>query len=293
MVKKDRTDTRRRKVVRRFGAEGIDGLLVTDRLNVFYLTGFRGDDSAALLTADSATLLTDGHYAEEAAQALRGVGLVVRKKGMMSAAARTARDLGVRRLGVEADAVTLAQGESLREEAGDIEVAPVRGLVEALRIIKDAGEVKLIREAIRLAQDAFKRTLAEIGPGWTELAAARKLNRHMEDLGASGPAFPTIVASGPRSSLPHAVPTNRVIRSGEPVLFDWGARHRMVHSDLTRVVFWDRIPTTFERLYATVLDAQQRAIAHVRTGRAAGAIDERARAHLKAHRRGKYFRHAF
>ena len=132
---------------------------------------------------------------------------------------------------------------------------------------------------------------AEVRPGMTERQAAILLERRMQDLGAEAPAFPTICAAGPRASLPHATPTDRKIRPNEPVLFDWGARFGGYHSDLTRMVCWDRIPDAFKRLYTIVLDAQRRAIARLRPGRTAGQIDNAARAHLKAHRHGTHFGH--
>lgn len=291
MVSRDRHRARRQRVIRRFGPEQIDALLVTSPLNVRYLSGFRGDDSALLVTRDEAYLLTDSRYAEEVVGATQGLTLVVRKKGLMHAAGRPARRSGVGCLGVESAAMTLHEADDLARSARGVEIRHTRGLVERFRALKDAEEIAAIRAAVGIAEQAFRLTLARIGPGWTERQAALLLDRTMQDLGAEAPAFPTIVASGPRTSMPHAVPTERRIRKAEPVLFDWGARRLGYHSDLTRMAVWDRIPPAFERIYKLVWAAQRRAVAQVRPGRSAGKIDMRARATLKAHRHGKHFGH--
>ena len=291
MARRDRFRARRRRLIRKFRADGVDALLVTAAPNVYYLSGFRGEDSALLVTREEARLLTDSRFAEQAGQETAGIDIVVRKKGMMATAADQARRLDIGRLGVEARVMTLAQRSLLVERGRRLEVKPTHGWVEDLRVVKDAAEVAAIRRAAAIAAEAFERVLAGLTPGRTEIEVARELDRAMEDLGAEGPAFPTIVAAGERTSLPHARPTGRRIRRGEPVLVDWGARYEMYHSDLTRVVFVDRISPFFQRLYGLVLAAQRRAAAQVRPGRKAGRIDGVARTYLKAHRHGKHFGH--
>ena len=236
--------------------------------------------------------MTDSRYAEEAGEAAAGVKLVVRTKSLMQAAAMHARKAGVKRLGVETKVMTLAQNAELRRHARKVEVQPVQNVVEKLRIIKDAGELSAIRRAAKIAERAFHLAVARLEPGQTEIAVARMLDHAMQDLGAEGTAFPTIVAAGERTSQPHAAPTSRRIRRGEPILFDWGARCGMYCSDLTHMVFWDRIPEFYKKLYSIVFSAQRRALAQIRPGRKAGTIDRIARSHIRAHRHGKHFGHA-
>jgi len=292
MASRDRPALRRGRLVRRLAGAGADGLLVTCRENVRYLSGFTGQDSALLLWPGGATLITDGRYLEQAEAETRGLRVLARQRDMMAFVGRTARREGIHRLGVEAKALTLAQAESLKKALGRVEMVSTRGLVEELRRVKDRGEVALIRRAIRIAEEAFRQTLARLRPGLTERDAARILEHAMMDLGAEGPAFPTIVAAGDRTSLPHATPTRRRIRRGEAVLFDWGARLDGYHSDLTRVVFVDRIPPLFGRLYEICLGAQRRGIARIRPGRLASGVDRGVRTFLKAHRHNKFFPHA-
>jgi len=283
--------SRRKRLIRSFKAEGVEGLLVTTPENVFYLSGVRGDDSALLVTPSETFFLTDSRYAEGAAEIAPALGLIVRKRSMMWTAASQARRAGVGRLGIEAHTMTVAQQDELTRRARKIVVRPLGGAVEQLRLIKDASEVALIRRATEIAERAFKLTLEFVRPGRTEIEIARHLERTMQDLGADGPSFPSIVAAAERSSLPHAVPTERRIKRGDAVLFDWGARCQMYCSDLTRMVFLDRISEFFKRIYPVVLSAQRRSLTRIRPGRKTGNIDYVARSYLKAHRHGKHFGH--
>jgi len=292
MRKRDAHAARRKRLARRFKAAGIDGLLVTDECNVRYLSGFTGEDSALLVALDRALLLTDGRFDEQAAHETKGLQIRVRsKKGLMEFAAREARKADIATLGVEAEAMSLTQWEALKEKLRGTASKPTRRLVTALRVKKDAAEVRKIALAARIAEEAFLATVAWMTPGRTELEVARQLDRTMEEMGADRRAFPTIVAAGPRSSLPHARPTHRRIRKGDAVLFDWGACVEGYHSDLTRLVFLAKIPEFFKRLYDAVLGAQRRAIARLRPGRRTGSVDASARAFLKARRLNKYFTH--
>ena len=291
MAANDLHQARRRRLIRGLKAQSIDGLLVTDPRNVRYLSGFKGEDSALLVTPHETALLTDGRYSEQAQGETRGIAIRVRHKSLMEFAAAEAHRAGLERLGVEAQDVTLAQARALERSLTRTAVKPASGMVEGLRIVKDRTEVAEIRRAVAIAEEAFRATASKVRPGATELELARLLDRTMEDLGADGPAFATIVAAGERCSLPHARPTNRRIGRNDAVLFDWGAAVNGYHSDLTRLVFVDRIPQLYRRLYDAVLEAQRRAIAQLRPGRRAGSIDASARAVLKARRLNKHFTH--
>lgn len=291
MAPQDVYATRRRRIERQFRKEGIDGLLVTEVCNVRYLSGFTGGDSALLVRRGGAFLLTDGRYDEQAGQETRGLEICVRQKGMAAFAARVARKADVGALGVEADAMSLAEYKTLTAQLGKTACRLTSGMVEGLRMIKDRHEVAAISRAAKIAQEAFLATVAQLRPGRTEIEIARLLDRTMEDMGADAPGFPTIVAAGKRTSLPHAQPTYRKIRKGDTILFDWGARVEGYHSDLTRLVFLDRISQFFKRLYEAVLGAQRQALARMRPGCSAGSVDASVRAVLKARRLNRYFTH--
>lgn len=291
MPTKDIFRERRGRLLKRMARAGVEALLVSKSQNVFYLSGFKGEDSTLLVTPAASWLLTDSRFTEQAEGETRGVRIVTRKKGMMRTAGTVAHRAGVKVLGVEAQTMTLAEAEEIRKWLGKGELKQTSGLVERLRVIKDATEIAAIRRATEIAERAFGLILPELTPGRTEREIAVILEGKMTELGAQCPAFPTIVATNAHASLPHAQPRDVRIRSGDAVLFDWGARWGGYHSDLTRVVFLDRISPVFQRLYSLVLAAQRRALSRVKPGRRASVIDSAARAYLKAHRHGKHFGH--
>ncbi|HSW44335.1 MAG TPA: M24 family metallopeptidase, partial [Phycisphaerae bacterium] len=172
-------------------------------------------------------------------------------------------------------------------------LVPIAGVTRDLRLIKDSAEVSTLEKAIRIAESAFLRVFfgRRFRPGMTERELAAELQHEMLRQGADGEAFPIIVAEGPNSSLPHAVPGNRRIRRGSAILVDWGAVCRHYRSDLTRVVFVHRIPPRFRRMYEAVLAAQAEGIQAIRPGVRMCDVYERARASLETAGMVRHFTH--
>jgi Xaa-Pro aminopeptidase len=164
-------------------------------------------------------------------------------------------------------------------------------MVEPHRQVKDGGEKRKILRAVRVAEEAFERIRAAVRPGRTERELANMLEAAMRDLGAESASFPPIVAVAERTSLPHARPTDREVASGDAILFDWGARVDGYCSDLTRMLYVDRITPFFARLHGMVHEAQRRALRMIKAGLSAKDIDGAARDFFKSKRRGKQFSH--
>ena len=165
------------------------------------------------------------------------------------------------------------------------------GLIGLARRRKGGVEVAAIRRAILVAEQALEAVLAWIKPGLTELEVAGRLELEMKTRGSSQPAFSTIVACGPRTSMPHVQPTHHRLRAGQPVLFDWGATVAGYSSDLTRVIFLGSISRSLRELYQTVWQASRAAMAEVRPGVAARKVDSAAREVISQAGWGKYFGH--
>ena len=213
-------------------------MLVSDLVNVRYLSGFTGSNAALLIRADSATpvLATDGRYRTQAAQQAPDAEIVIERACGPHLAARAAAD-GVRRLGFESHVVTVDAFAALTKAAGDaVELVRAAGTVEALREIKDAGEVALLRLACEAADAALKELVERGGlrPGRTEKEVGRELESLMLDYGADGASFETIVAAGANSAIPHHRPTDAVLAAGDFVKIDFGALVCGYHSDMTR-----------------------------------------------------------
>jgi Xaa-Pro aminopeptidase len=215
----------------------LDAMLVTDLVNVRYLSGFTGSNAALLVRADdeTAVLATDGRYVTQAAQQAPDAEVVIERACAPHLAARAAAD-GVRRLGFESHVVTCDGYRLLEHAAPELEFVRAAGTVESLREVKDAGELALLRLACEAA-DAALHELVDAGglrPGRTEKEVGRELESRMLDNGADGVSFETIVAAGPNSAIPHHRPTDAVLAAGDFVKIDFGALIAGYHSDMTR-----------------------------------------------------------
>ncbi|GII88691.1 X-Pro dipeptidase [Sphaerisporangium siamense] len=259
----------------------VDALLVTRGVNVRYLTGLASSNAAVLVRADaSAVLATDSRYIETARRLRADVEVVERRDVAGSLAGMAARP------GIEAHDMPVSL---YRRLGGDL--VPLDRPVEALRVVKDEGEIDALRVACELTDQAFADVLPAIAPGTTERELARALDARMGELGADRPAFDTIVASGPNGSVPHHAPTGRPIERGDLVTMDFGALYQGYHADMTRTVAVGE-PAAWQRdLYDLVLRAQRAGSEAVAPGADIAEVDGAARALIEAAGHGEHFGH--
>ncbi|MFR9801389.1 aminopeptidase P family protein [Pseudonocardia sp. RS010] len=291
-----RPEAARREAVRaRVRAAGLDGLLVTDLVNVRYLTGFTGSNGALLLAAtdDAGSRFgTDGRYTTRAAAEVPDLPAVVERATALALASR-ASALGIRRLGFESDAVTVDAHAALAgaAEGATLERAP--GLVAQLRVVKDDTEIEALRRACTLADTALTDLLDAGGvrAGRTEREIALDLEFRMRALGADGPSFDSIVAAGPNSAIPHHAPTDAALRPGDLLKLDFGALVDGYHSDMTRTVVLGRAADWQRELYALVQGAQAAGCAALGAGVPAAKVDAASREPITAAGRGAEFLH--
>ena len=276
----------------RIQEKSASGYLITNRADQYYLTGFDGEDGAALILADHVYLLTDGRFREEAEKTAPWAHAVVRLgTPLVESLARVVRRHRLKRLGFQPESLTVTSYRTFRKALRPTSFVAMPGIMDELRLAKDFSEVAAIERAIDVAEAAFKTVVRRIKPGWTESRVAAELEYEMLGRGASGPSFPTIVAVGANASLPHYRPGDARIEVGSAVLIDWGATVDHYRSDLTRVVFIRRIPPRFRRMYADVLAAQEAGIRAIRAGVRACDVDRAARRSLKQVGMDKYFAH--
>ena len=251
---------RRDRLRQRLRADGLDAMLVTRLVNVRYLSGFTGSNAALLIRADDETpvLATDGRYRTQAGQQAPDAEIVLERACGPILAGRAAAH-GVTRLGFESHVVTVDGFDALAKEACDTELVRAAGTVEALREIKDAGEIALLRLACEAADAALAELVAEGGirPGRTEREVGRRLESLMLDHGADGVSFETIVAAGANSAIPHHRPTDAVLAAGDFVKIDFGALVCGYHSDMTRTFVLAPAAQWQLDLYELVADAQR------------------------------------
>ena len=274
------------------GADGhpVDAVLVTTPANIRWLSGFTGSAGLLLVTREQALLTTDGRYRAQAGEQLTAVGvdrdveICIGGVKAQREALRAGSD-GVAVLGLEAHHVTWAAQRSWDEVFADVALTPTRGVVEGLRVTKDAGEVARMERAAAIADEALASVLpllAGVGRGAdgdvTESRFAAALDHAMRELGAEESAFETIVASGGNSAKPHARPGQRLIRRGDPVVVDFGAVFDGYRSDMTRTFCIGGSPTGELATVFDVVAASQRAgVEALAAGVVAGRVDEACR----------------
>ena len=271
--------------------QGADALLVTHMPNVRYLTGFTGS-AGVLLAGKRPVFWTDGRYGEQARKEVGGSRVVVAKGPSVLAALKHAKASGVKRLGFEAEHVTVAQRRSLSPELHGLRLMETSGVVETLRLVKDAAEVDRIRAAVNLASRCFLPLLRTMRPGVRENEVAARLEFAARKAGASAMSFETIVAGGVRSALPHGVASDARLPTRGFVVLDYGVILDGYCSDMTRTVHMGRASRESRALYEAVLEAQLAAIAAVKPGVSAGEVDAAARNCLQRNKLAKYFTHS-
>jgi Xaa-Pro dipeptidase len=294
------THARRRERLRELArAADLDAVLVTDLVNVRYLTGFTGSNAAALVTcADTeqderrTRLVTDGRYTIQAAEQAPELERII-ERACAGAAVQAAVDGGVRRLGFESGQVTVDGLAALVGVAGACELVRAPDLVQRLRVVKDEAEIGVLASACAAADAALADLIAAGGlcPGRTERQIAADLEQRMRGHGADGPSFETIVAAGPNSAIPHHRPTDAVLARGDLVKLDFGALVGGYHSDMTRTMVLGP-PADWQReLYDLVARAQAAGRAALGVDVELKAVDSASRDVVKAAGRGPEFCH--
>lgn len=268
-------------------------IIVTNLLNVRYLTGFTGSAGVVILGPREARMWVDPRYTLQAHEQAEGVEVVEERKGILKAAASWLAKNGVRDAAFEAANLTVAQHELLRQEAGQgLFLTPAGELIEELRVVKDRGEIEAIRGAAKITSEVFSDLLRYIRPGAVEKDLAAEVEYRMRKRGAEGAAFETIVASGPRAAFPHARPSDKALEESETVIIDLGAILNGYAADMTRTVFLGEPGRRVQRLYTAVLKAQAGAVRSVQDSVPAGEIDSAARRILARYRLGRFFTHS-
>jgi Xaa-Pro aminopeptidase len=282
----------RRKALRALVIEsGADAALITRLVNVRYLTGFTGSSAALLVSQDDAVLATDGRYITQSAGEVPDLEHVIDRLCAEALVGRAER-IGVRRLAFEAHDVTVERHSTLAELAHQMSLVPLGWAVEGLRSVKDEQEIALLREACAIGDRALTELLGTVAPGRTERELARELEGRMLDHGADGLSFPTIMASGPHSAIPHHQPGDRAVEAGDLLKIDFGALYGGYHADCTRTVVVGAEPAGWQReIHALVRAAQQAGRDALAPGVSAQVVDSAARDVITAAGYGDQFSH--
>ena len=278
-----------------------DALLVTQPENRRYLSGYTATDlsitesSGALLipTRGTPLLLTDSRYQLQAEQEAAGFKVVRVQQNILKDLVRIVRRLKVRKLAFESHYLLYTTAKKLMDlgRKHGIEMIPVSSMIERYRAIKSADEIQKIHKSVKLNEQVFQEAYADLRPGQTEKEVALEIEAAMLRRGAEAPAFPTIVAAGPNAAMPHAIPTDRVIKIGETVIIDMGLKLDGYCSDMTRTVVLGKPDNRTLKVIRLVRRAQRAALKTIKAGIQTWDADRAARDIISRAGYGKNFGH--
>lgn len=276
----------------RLADANLDALIVSDPVNRRYLSGFTGSAGWLLISADKALFAVDSRYYEQVGRQAPGFSLERVGYDFVGHLARMLNDLGARRVGFEAAHVTVAQYDEWTRAATDVTWTATTGLVEAMRAVKEPGELEAIQRAVDLTDEAFACICSTIRPGMTEAQVTWEIEKFFRERGATNWAAGPIVASGPNGALPHHRGGDRVIQRGEPIVIDMGCLVDGYHSDMTRTVILGEADDKFREVYSIVLRAHLTARDGARVGVKGKTVDALARDIITSAGYGEAFGHS-
>ncbi|MDQ0253072.1 Xaa-Pro aminopeptidase [Evansella vedderi] len=280
-----------RKLREKLSQLGLDGMLVTNQYNRRYISDFTGSAGVLLISPSEAKLLVDGRYTDQAMDQAKEFEIVQSPRNLLQAITDQVEQMGIKRLGYEADHLSVTQFNQYKDNI-NAELAATSKIIETLRIVKTEDELVQMRGAAQIAEKAFQHILTVIKPGITERDISAELIFQMQKLGASGPANDPIVASGWRSALPHGRATDKVIENGDILTMDFGAIYNGYLSDMTRTLAIGEPPAELKKIYNIVLDTLEHSKEKAMPGVTPRELDKFARDYLDAQGYGKYFIHS-
>ena len=272
--------------------ENLDGFFVKRPHHIRYLCGFTGDMGLLVILQKAAYLLCDGRFHEQARIEVKGAKVVPVKGYPLSELKELGQFRGKNlKYGYESEFLTCEELKIIQESLPQAILVSTTGAVDLLSITKDKFEIENIKKAVEIADTAFERILGYLSPGLRENEVCAELEYQMKMLGSEKPAFDTIIASGYRSALPHGQASDKKIKKGEFITFDFGATYNGYVSDMTRTVVLGKATSRQKKVYNTVLKAQLAGIRKVKAGVEAKAVDAVARKVIEKQGFGKYFTH--
>jgi Xaa-Pro aminopeptidase len=281
---------RLRRVRQALLRDNLEALLFLDMKNIRYLTGFTGSDGVFLLERHRSVLMVDGRYTTQAGLEAGGIR-IFQYREKLDGIAEVIEEEAIMAVGFEAAAISFELYCKLKERIPAHGLHPLDGNKVNIRAIKDEGEVALLRAAAAAASQALIATQKLIRPGIRESDVVLELEYQMRQNGAAGASFPTIVAAGANSALPHATPGSRILAAGDALVIDYGAVVEGYHSDETCTFVLGQVSARFQEVYEIVKAAHDRALAAVKAGVSCAEIDHIARDCIETAGFGRFFSH--
>jgi Xaa-Pro aminopeptidase len=283
-------ETRIEKIHNIIYEKGLDACIIKGMDNIFYLTGFKGSEGALVVTRGDVLLITDFRYVTHAKEVTKDVKIVelVSNRSILS---EICEQYMIRRMGFDSYHTTYKIYHTWENTVQNTEFIPLENEIEEIRKYKDPDEIDAIRKAVDIATNAFVEVFEKICPDKTEKEIADELEYTMRRMGADCPSFDTIVASGARAALPHAVPTNKKIKEGETIIIDFGSRVDGYCSDETCTILVGEVNEKIKEIFEIVNDARKLALEKAKAGMSIKDLDMIVRGFIDDAGYGKFFGH--
>jgi len=269
----------------------IEALLINKPEDRYYLSNFSGSNGYLIITENENFFVTDFRYVEQAKGETDGFEIVMYKRDeLFSAISDILKESNVSELAFDSTALTFKEYNTF-ENSLNVKLKAVDNVLRDMRSVKDEKEIDLIRQAQEISEKAFVKMMEKIRPGVTEKELSVELEYQMLLLGATKLAFPNIVASGVRSSLPHGRATDKIVENGDFITFDFGAYYKGYCADMTRTVVVGNCSDKQKKIYNIVLSAQLAALDYAKAGISGKELDKVAREYIAKAGFGDYFGH--
>jgi len=278
------------KVFNLIESKELDAFLIKGADNIFYLTGFRGSEATLIVTRGDVILLTDFRYITYAQEIAKDI-IITEMNWKRNLIQEICDRYRIKKIGFDSIHTTYFMYGRWIESVKNVDFIPIDNEIEGIRIHKEPDEIDAVLKAVDIATKAFINVLEHICPGKTEIQIANELDYAMRMLGAECPSFDTIVASGARAALPHAVPTDKKINEGDAVIIDFGARLDGYCSDETCTVLIGEASAQLKEIYNVVNDARILGLEKVAPGASINELDMAVRGFIDNAGYGEYFRH--
>ncbi len=279
------------KLQERLANESLGGMLVTNLTNVRYLSGFTGSAGSCLILDQKSYFISDGRYLTQSKEQVQDMEIIIDTGSHLQIIKDNDLISNGTTLGFEADFLSVNQMNKLRELFPDTQWEATSRFVEEIAAVKDKSELRAIRAAVDITDEVFDQLIPELRIGSVERKVAAKISFAYKILGADGDSYDPIVASGPNSALPHAVPSDREFQDGDFVVMDFGALYQGYHADMTRTVAIGSVTDRHREIYSVVQEAQKRGCEAAHAGMTCRELDAVTRDHITEQGYGDYYVH--
>lgn len=259
----------------------VDGFLVSSESNVTYLSGFTGDSSYLVVSSKGCAFFTDGRYTEQAEnqchKEIEVIKWLENKRNGVKSYSHAVKAFGIKRLAFEGAQMPYSTYESLNNGLDGVELVPLSGIIEEIRMIKDKEEIEALKIACQISDKALELTVPYIKPGVTEMELVARLEYNLKSNGAEGLSFDTMVLSGTKTSLLHGHPDSKKLENGDFILFDFGALYKGYHADISRTFVLGNVNDKQKELYEIIQRAEMEGIKSLKAGISGQVPDQKVR----------------